>query len=81
MAGIFGSGPGLFGAGKSNVEQQIEIVNDQIQEMQDNPELSDVHKAREIKKLELVKAQIIEGAERAGREAETFERERDLFSD
>jgi hypothetical protein len=65
----------------SIVQHQLDIVDEQIAEIRGNPEYSDVHKDREIKKLELVKAQITEGAERSGIDAEHYEREDDLFGD
>ena len=71
----------VFTRQKSTVQHQLDIVDEQMQEIRDNPEYSDVHKDREIKKLELQKAQIMEGAERSGAEAERYEREDDLFSD
>ena len=77
MSGFFDD---VFG-GKSNINQQIEIVEEQIQAVRDDDNLSDKAKSEEVKKLELVKAQIIEGAERAGLEAETYQREPDLFGD
>jgi hypothetical protein len=77
MAGLFD----LFTLQKSTVQQQIDIIDEQMRDIRDNPEYSDLHKDREIRQLELQKAQIIEGAERAGLEAERFEREDDLWSD
>lgn len=76
MAGIHD----LFGH-TSIMQHQLDIVDEQIAEIRDNPEYSDLHKDREIRKLELVKAQIVESAERGGLEAESFEREDDFFSD
>lgn len=77
MAGLFD----VFVQQKSTVQQQLDIISEQMQDIRDNPEYSDVHKEREIRALELQKAQITEGAERAGIEAERFEREDDLWSD
>lgn len=71
----------LFGRPKSNIQEQLDIVDEQIQAVRDDDRLSDHAKAEEIKKLELTKAQIIEGAERAGLDAPTFERDLDLFGD
>ena len=71
----------LFGEKRSNIDQQIEIVDEQIRDIRENDELSDKKKSEEIKKLELVKAQIIEGAERSGLDAPTYERDLDLFGD
>lgn len=70
----------IFGS-KSTTNLQVEIINEQIKEMQDNPELSDTHKTREIQRLELAKAQVIDSAERSGLEAEKFERDTDYFPD
>ncbi len=71
----------LFGRPQSNIEQQIEIVDEQIQAIREDERLSEHTKAEQIKELELTKAQIIEGAERAGLEAPSFERDLDLFGD
>lgn len=70
----------LFGRPQSNIEQQIEIVDEQIQAIREDERLSEHTKAEQIKELELTKAQIIE-AERAGLEAPSFERDLDLFGD
>ncbi len=67
--------------GGSTTDLQIEIIDEQINEMQNNAEFSDIHKEREIRKLELAKAQVIDSAERAGLEAEKFERSPDFFRD
>ena len=47
-----------------HIEQQIENIDQQIEQINDNPEIADPQKEREIKKLELVKTQLVEGEQK-----------------
>jgi len=47
-----------------HIQQQIDNLDEQIEQINDNPEIADPQKEREVKKLELVKAQLVEGEQK-----------------
>lgn len=65
------------------IEEQLKILDEQIEQVNDNPELSDPEKERECKKLDLVKAQLTERdqQEQDRNQSIVHERGNDFFND
>lgn len=67
-----------------HIEKQLEVINQQKEEIHNNPELSDTQKEREVKKLELVETQLIEGQQKEidhRQQGVVYERNSDFFND
>lgn len=74
MADLFGLGDILGG---NTFEQQIELIDKQMEAINDNPELADPEKERQIIQLELDREKIVMAME----EDQAHDRGPDLFGD